>query len=85
MICIAASDNNIALQGWQAPVRVRPHLERFKTLQETKREWNCWGDPEKITKEVSGKAGKTASDSQAPAYGKRLLCYQQRPWFILSV
>lgn len=81
IICIAASDNNIALQEWQAPVRVRPHLERFKTLQE----WNCWGDPKKITKEVSGRAGKTASDSQATAYGKRLVCYQQRPWFILSV
>lgn len=44
-----------------------------------KGKWNCWGDPKKITKEVSGRAGKTASDSQATAYGKRLLCYQQRP------
>lgn len=72
------------MQGWQASVRVRPHLERFKTAR-LKRKWNCWGDPKKITKAFSGRAGKTAPDSQATAYGKRLLCYQQRPWFILSV
>lgn len=57
----------------------------LRLCQRLKRKLNCWGDPKKITKEISGRAGKTASDSQATAYGKRLLCYQQRPWFILSV
>lgn len=69
----------------------KPQLELDLTWRDLrhckklKRKWNCWGDPKKITKEVSGRAGKTASDSQATAYGKRLVCYQQRPWFILSV